>query len=49
MSFQETDNLLISCPLDISMMGPLDYAQNTEPHERNRMSDRTLSPRIVFP
>lgn len=32
----------------MSMKGPLDYAQNTEPHERNRKTDRTLSPRIYL-
>lgn len=46
-SFLETDNL-ISCPIRHFHESPLDYAQNTEPHERIRVSDRTLSPRLSF-
>lgn len=46
-SFLETDKLT-SCPIRHFHESPLDYAQNTEPHERIRVSDRTVS-RIVFP
>lgn len=40
-SFLETDNLIL-CPIRHFHEGPLDYAKNTEPHERGCLTGSCL-------